>query len=267
MGSFHHQPLANNGYAKHLKNITSNLLVFSILQMSIYSNPFGVHAFNSHSHKHSSPLRREIDTPFLRNLNIPFSNPPKHGTLLSAKKRKNQRDLDTFNNWYDEVDNDATPDDVFWEEMERQKLSTNVPGIDASPKNDEFNVVSSLGQVASKSAGRGSKVGKREEIIEQKNTESVLNSFTYAMVDDNFLGDHDFLMYDDGEEVEYDVNDIDIDEENRLLEEQYEEMQGEINGADKKSKSAIVSSMVEPWDVWGQSEDDEDILKINDSGK
>ena len=44
-----------------------------------------------------------------------------------AKRKKNQRD-DDFSSWYDNVDENASPDDVFWEEMERQRrLTTTEP--------------------------------------------------------------------------------------------------------------------------------------------
>jgi hypothetical protein len=48
---------------------------------------------------------------------------------LYAKKRKRDQeaqaqDMELFNKWYDRVEQDATPDDVFWDEMERQKRST-----------------------------------------------------------------------------------------------------------------------------------------------
>ena len=43
-------------------------------------------------------------------------------TILCAKRKKNEKPGDIFNNqWYDGVDSDATPDDVFWDEMQRQK--------------------------------------------------------------------------------------------------------------------------------------------------
>mmetsp|Transcript_51096 Transcript_51096/g.123337 ORF Transcript_51096/g.123337 Transcript_51096/m.123337 type:complete len:975 (-) Transcript_51096:1262-4186(-) len=50
-------------------------------------------------------------------------------TMMLARRNKNRRsgtdDEDDLNRWYDEVDKDATPDEVFWEEMERQRLLFN----------------------------------------------------------------------------------------------------------------------------------------------
>ena len=46
---------------------------------------------------------------------------------LHAKRSKNNRgDDDDLNRWYDDVGEDATPDKVFWEEMERQRLLNQV---------------------------------------------------------------------------------------------------------------------------------------------
>eukprot|EP00560_Eucampia_antarctica_P004255 CAMPEP_0197838054 /NCGR_PEP_ID=MMETSP1437-20131217/34120_1 /TAXON_ID=49252 ORGANISM="Eucampia antarctica, Strain CCMP1452" /NCGR_SAMPLE_ID=MMETSP1437 /ASSEMBLY_ACC=CAM_ASM_001096 /LENGTH=75 /DNA_ID=CAMNT_0043445575 /DNA_START=163 /DNA_END=386 /DNA_ORIENTATION=- len=50
-------------------------------------------------------------------------------TLVMAKKKKNmqsKQDVDQVNSWYEQIDDDATPDDVFREERERQKLSSDV---------------------------------------------------------------------------------------------------------------------------------------------
>jgi len=197
---------------------------------------------------------------------------------LYAKKKKNQRDTDTFNNWYDKVDQDATPDDIFWEEMERQKLYSNQNNDESSSSSmgmssssipsmkEEFNVVSSLEQIST-GAGRGQKVGLREEIMEQKSMEAVLKSFDYAMCDDNFLGDQDHLMYDDGGYVS-EENDVDIDEENRRLDEQYEGLEnGEDDDddlMDYSKSSMFLSSFDEPWDTWGEEDDDGDVIKIDD---
>jgi hypothetical protein len=46
--------------------------------------------------------------------------------VLRAKRNKNRGDEDDLNRWYDDVDEDATPDKVFWQEMERQRLLNQV---------------------------------------------------------------------------------------------------------------------------------------------
>uniref|UniRef100_A0A7S4A8T8 Phosphoribosyltransferase domain-containing protein n=1 Tax=Pseudo-nitzschia australis TaxID=44445 RepID=A0A7S4A8T8_9STRA len=55
---------------------------------------------------------------------------------LHAKKRPNSRDDDDVSNWYDPVDDDATPDQVFFQEMERQRLINQVGGDATTPSVD-----------------------------------------------------------------------------------------------------------------------------------
>jgi hypothetical protein len=55
-----------------------------------------------------------------------------------AKKRPNSRDAaDDMSSWYDPVDDDATPDQVFFQEMERQRLINQV-GSSATPSLDDI---------------------------------------------------------------------------------------------------------------------------------
>ena len=69
---------------------------------------------------------QKLSIPSLEDENEKFFSGRRHkGTMnLWAKKRKRAQeaqDMQLFNQWYDRVDKDATPDDVFWDEMERQK--------------------------------------------------------------------------------------------------------------------------------------------------
>ena len=65
---------------------------------------------------------------------------------LQAKKRPNSRDdpIDDMSSWYDPIDDDATPDQVFFQEMERQRLTNQVGGdlntnTNATPNVDSIN--------------------------------------------------------------------------------------------------------------------------------
>jgi hypothetical protein len=64
-------------------------------------------------------------------------------TLLLAKKRPNSRDdADDMSSWYDPVDENATPDQVFFQEMERQRLINQVGGSDSmTPSLDDIGKV------------------------------------------------------------------------------------------------------------------------------
>ncbi len=67
--------------------------------------------------------------------------------LLLAKKRTNSRDADDMSSWYDPVDEDATPDQVFFQEMERQRLMNQVGASGSiTPSLDDIGAASSLPQ-------------------------------------------------------------------------------------------------------------------------
>ena len=62
---------------------------------------------------------------------------PPPSRLFLAKKRPNSRDADDMSSWYDPVDDDATPDQVFFQEMERQRLINQV-GASETPNLDDI---------------------------------------------------------------------------------------------------------------------------------
>jgi len=65
--------------------------------------------------------------------------------ILNAKRsRPNSRDDDDMSSWYDPVDEDATPDQVFFQEMERQRLINQVGG-DSTPYGNDYDPVASIG--------------------------------------------------------------------------------------------------------------------------
>ena len=72
---------------------------------------------------------------------------------LQAKKRPNSRDdpIDDMSSWYDPVDNDATPDQVFFQEMERQRLTNQVGGDNMIPNVDS--ITSSAGAAGGRMTG------------------------------------------------------------------------------------------------------------------
>ena len=65
--------------------------------------------------------------------------------LLFAKRNKNQNRYDGDNDpnrWYDSVGDDATPDKVFWEEMDRQRLFNQI-GAGSGNENEYFGTTTS----------------------------------------------------------------------------------------------------------------------------
>jgi hypothetical protein len=72
--------------------------------------------------------------------------------LLHAKRNKNRLDEDDLNRWYDQVDEDATPDKVFWEEMERQRLLNQVNDGSDDVQQPSSSVMAATAEISSSSS-------------------------------------------------------------------------------------------------------------------
>ena len=55
------------------------------------------------------------------------------------KRQQSKQDADDLNRWYESVDAAATPDDVFWQEMERQRLQNRLFGSTTTSSTDDNN--------------------------------------------------------------------------------------------------------------------------------
>jgi inosine/xanthosine triphosphate pyrophosphatase family protein len=154
-----------------------------------------------------------------------------------AKRKKNQRDLDDFNRWYDVVDDNATPDNVFWEEMERQRQLTEI--AETSPPSSTATTMPMYSGIP----GPG--------IKPDKGMDATLAEYAAFMVDDNWLDDELAVLMQD---------DIDFGD----LEEQNQQIDQEFDGLHDHDDNAWMTSD-EPWDHWGEKEDFErrDVLKVN----
>ena len=72
-------------------------------------------------------------------LSIKATSPDFSSRLFLARKRPNSRDAaDDMSSWYDPVDEDATPDQVFFQEMERQRLINQVGDGSVLPSLDDI---------------------------------------------------------------------------------------------------------------------------------
>lgn len=182
---------------------------------------------------------------------------------IYAKRRKNEKEeMNQFNRWYDKVDDDATPDDVFWREMEYQKSLTPPDNDDDDiPTDDPLQAIAS-GAYSSPNGNVGSSVNsggvlgkstnnsrKFNDILEERSSDATLASYTDFMVDNNWLNE-EYQMYL--------KDDLDILDETSLTDKELDEWerQGDntINGGMKSN---------EPWDVWrrereGSNREDED---------
>ena len=190
-----------------------------------------------------------------------------HDSLVGgfAKRNKNRRDDDdSMTRWYDDVDDNATPNGVFWEEMERQRLFNQLGGENrnremmppaSSSSYSDYGgsnggggassmSTSTMGSMADPSVPR-----KAPTMEELKSAESTLSEYTLFQVSDNWL-DEDLKAY--SLQVGYtEEEELSLDEETRRLEEQLEALP---DGFGRNRGSFLVDSDGEPWDSWGDSD-------------
>ena len=203
-------------------------------------------------------------------------------THLHAKRRKNDKVED--NSWYDEVGKAATPDEVFWSEMERQKTISGLPiaptavdnpfaninigsaaAIDASPSSssssmDKMPATGGKGQGGGSANSSGSASGiMGTPLGEDKATTNTLANFAAFMVDDNWL-DEEYAEMMGLEDVDIDQQDVDIDKH-------YAEMDiddGTDDDAERIDVSSLTIGGTNPWDLWNgdkELDDDDDLDK------
>ena len=122
--------------------------------------------------------------------------------ILGAKRRDRGSSSGDFSSWYDDVDDDASPDDIFWQEMERQKLmnqiggsggpdlpSTGGGGGSSGAVGGPADAIGTLGQqtFVSNSALSSSAPGLTRE--EERSADATLTQFKPYIVSDNWLDD------------------------------------------------------------------------------
>ena len=108
-------------------------------------------------------------------------------SVLSAKKRK--KESEDFS-WYDGVDDDDSPDDIFWQEMERQKLINQLSSNPDAPGVGDigsFSVGGSPGATSYVAGGSASKRAPGLTVDEERSADATLASFKPYMVSDNWL--------------------------------------------------------------------------------
>ena len=186
--------------------------------------------------------------------------------LYLAKRKKNvqsKQDMEQFNSWYDKVDDDATPDDIFWEEMERQR------NLSDTDREVPLDVVGAIGTPAAPNMGSNQPTSSSSSssssfptppttrmpdltIAEEKNADAILSSFASFMVSDNWLDERYFLQKDSDDD-QWD----DLEEQDRILDEQINELQNE----EETNNGIFISNRIvsnEPWDTWGNQNSEEE---------
>lgn len=210
-------------------------------------------------------------------------------SFLLAKRNKNRRDGDDLNSWYDDVDDDATPEGVFWEEMERQRLFNQLGGERTSPTTSGRQIASMSSSSSSSSTsssfspmpnlsfglnGGGASDGgmmtgqgptmmtrKPPTMEQQKAAEATLSEYTLFQVKDNWLNE-DLRSYFQNAESITDEEELSLEEETRRLEEQLEALPDGY-GATRKLAGFGDSDFEEPWEHWGDDDSETDVERAN----
>ncbi len=193
-------------------------------------------------------------------------------TNLNAKRRKPENPVD--NPWYDAIDDNATPSDVFWSEMERQRSVAGVGPADSqeqqqqSTSDDPFRAMTN--PVANPPPMDSSSAPSAPGPNEERATEKALANYADFMVDDNWLDEEYAQMMN--------LQDVDLDTQDADLERQFSEWEKEDEQEDGKLTdiASLASTATEPWDNWSDGldtstssakkmddDDDDSELKIN----
>ena len=218
----------------------------------------------------------------------PKQNPtlPRRITSLAAKrKRDRDKNNDITSSWYDNVDEGATPDDVFWEEMERQRsIAGVVPEVSGGTDGGfgagagvPMDPLSAIASNANASGGGGKASNQQIQQLQSQqepsipaketsawkdsnagtggvaggiNTEKVLGSYASFMVSDNWINED----YKAEHEESLEMQDISLNQ-------QLDEWSQESDDDDDDEFDPARSS--EPWDFW---RDEGEIVETDEDG-
>ena len=215
--------------------------------------------------------------------------------LLAAKRKKNNSDDE--NQWYDDVNENASPEDVFWNEMERRRL-LNTSGMGEFDDSQGISPIDMVGMtninepslastIASQALagsassddylGPGSNTAMSLKnpglsIAEERSADAVLASYSAFAVSDNYLFNDDTdddMLSKKGMLLRNDLSlwegeDVTLEEENAELNRQLDELERELLGEGVDGSVVGGSSPFfdptfsdEPWDRYGQSKQDD----------
>mmetsp|Transcript_3887 Transcript_3887/g.7472 ORF Transcript_3887/g.7472 Transcript_3887/m.7472 type:complete len:785 (-) Transcript_3887:63-2417(-) len=206
----------------------------------------------------------------------------------AAKRRKNDK-LQQDNAWYEEIDQDATPDEIFWSEMERQKAMasptvsstttsstlSSVAESTGSTSSSSLDDLLSVGAVASMKinpllasssamGGSGGIGGKGLlsssssssshplSLNEERATEKTLAIYAPFLVENNWLNEEYGQMML--------LEDVDIEQQDDDIEKQFAEWERDMGasggGAGAARGAGAGDGRIEPWDRWNAAMDD-----------
>ena len=212
-------------------------------------------------------------------------------SALHAKRNKRaqaKQDEADLNRWYESVDENASPDDVFWEEMERQRLlSKSGSSVNSNMAEDgsgmnpyasvSNNIISNTNNNNPTSGGMGGvsqqTLAKTNSLIAmaamngqtQKSTEATMSEYASFMVRDNWLDDE--LVWMMQQEDDLDMNDKDhvpsLDEQLDAWEalEDGNDFGEELDEDDEDNNKDWMMSD-DPWDHFGKTESDDESSRL-----
>ncbi len=220
-----------------------------------------------------------ILSPYILSLDDAFvpHSPTINQHSLNAKRSKGRRD-DDLNNWYDDVDDNATPGGVFWEEMERQRLFNQLGGDPARDTSATATLSSSstssytsssssstmfetngLGSTATSMRMPDPTAARKAPTMDQlKSAEATLSEYTLYQVSDNWLDENLQAYFQQLDSLKKEEP-LTLEEETRRLEEQLEALPDGIGPA----RGFWDNESEEPWDNWGEDDTIVDLDRAN----
>lgn len=224
-------------------------------------------AFLIHPPLHSTSLYRDHES---------FQHSSK--VTVAAKRTKKQQsraDMDDVNRWYENVRSDATPDVVFWEEMERQRLLNQI-GPSENPMTDYGANARAVASTASSLLGfqnTGSTITgssptttmmasiatsttylkkssltpmllQQQEMLKvERSTESTLLEYVKFAVPDNWISEPLVAMFGNIDSMEADA--FELEEQNRQIERELSSFDEDAEGgtATTSSSSSVASEL------------------------
>ena len=181
--------------------------------------------------------------------------------LFAKRNRKISSDIQDLNRWYDGVDADATPDNVFWEEMERQRLLTEL-GTEKQASLVPMISTATTTATASSSPMTFSNTVRPTVTVQEKysqqqterSTEATLAQFGAFMVENNWLDEdlHNIMMEQEMNGYDDENN---IEQQNESLDKQIDELTASQGSENSMPDMMWRLQSDEPWDRWGQIRD------------
>ena len=221
------------------------------------------------AHRSREKIRRHFTVFSPSPLQSRATGGPWPSPLSAAKRSQNYEDSE--NQWYDDVDDNASSADVFWGEMERRRSlnQSEVNGSGLSPIDmvgmaNDMDMDSAITPQAAATAPVEGRGGMNFGVPEKLDADATLSSYSAFAVPDNYL----YQDYDDGvpagllrnDPSLWEGEDLTLEEENAELNRQLDEWElelgdGSVVGESSPSPSfdpSFVSD--EPWDRYDQEE-------------